>query len=527
VVATAVTCAAIFVVTWPLWTNGTPFYDDYRYAFYSRAHGFWAPTGRLFDYFGTYRPGVSVAMSVIGAFHDHLWVVRVFGVVCHCVAVFAAIVTWRRLGGTVAGAAALAVVFGVYPYSLEAIAWPTASAGYPFAVALLLVATALLLQKPDAAVRAGLYAAAGTAAVLFNEQILPVIVVVFAACAIRFPSLRRPLVLGAAPVLALFAVLTWMTIPSNPRFTGPYAATPVNILKNLHFLSDLNRLSPFGDLFWNSSGVRGRSLALGLVVGVLVALAWLLATMLAPQHGASARRWRVRFSLGAAVGGVTVVAGTIAPILMSGFPWLTPRVAYMPMLGVAIAVGALAELAFDAGQLARIALAAAGSFLVLWSFAVLATEAAAYDTQLRYTTHQLTELMAVVDPRWTIRPNIRLMIAGFPPTITERPFVGEHILGLVPEAFLYSALDVLHVPEERLRGHWDFHSGYGGLCLSARRRLEVDRDYRASRPDIWGVKGVSTVFAVWVQDRWVVQAPNHPLPNLLPLREVIPACAPS
>ena len=517
------TVAIVVIVAAPGWATTGYLLDD---AAISRAHltgGFWGPTQGLYDTFGWYRPLATLLWSFVYVVPDALWVPRLAGVILHAVSCVSILGLWRRAGGTGPGAAALLIVFGLAPYSLEAIAWPATLPSYALPIAMALAGSFVA-----ASARSSRGTAAGAAlactALLAQEQVLPLLVLLLGAVAVARHRGGSVLLGAALPAGVLWPATLLASVDSNSRFSGPDGASLENLRANLPLAPDYLRPTPLGDLWWSGQGV-GPGV---LLIGALVAVAVLLVSGATPlvrvgPAGEQSRALGRGHLLLVLLGGAALCAGAIAPYLLSGAPYLSARFAYLPVLGLAAMLAAVVEVLSGA----RRSWAGTSTALVLlaplavWSPAALLAEGRAYRQQFAADRAQLEGLDRAVPLGQLVADGTPLVVAGFPGYSLDRPGFGEHIIGLGKDGVRLLALQGsgVDLPPSQL----DFRSGLDGLCLSRQGGFGLVPEWVAGRPEVWGPSGENTdraLFAIYRDGAWAVSAAGAAAPAAVRLNAV-------
>ena len=507
--------AVVVAVAAPGWATTGFLLDD---ASISAAHvsdGFWGPTRNLFELFAWYRPLATVLWSFVYVLPDALWAPRLVGVLLHAVSCVSVLGLWRRAGGTGPGAAALLVVFGLAPYSLEAIAWPATLPTYALPVAMALAGSLVA-----ASARGSGGTTAGTAlacsALLAQEQVLPLLILLLGATALARHRVKAVLLGAALPAGVLWPATLLASLSSNSRFSGPDGASLDNLRVNLPLAPDYLRLTPLGDLWWSRQGVGDGA----LLAGALVALAVLLLSGATPLLGIRpSGEPPVALGRGSLLmvllGGAALCAGAIAPYLLSGAPYLSARFAYLPVLGVAVMLAAVVEAISTSnrsgtGTAVGMVLLAP---LAVWSPAALLADGRAYRNQFAADRAQLDGLERAVPLGRVVSDGTPLVVAGFPGTSADRPAFGEHISGIGRDSVRLLTLRRAgaDLRPERL----DFRSGLVGLCLSPEGGFGLTPEWVAGRPEVWGPSGANTgraLYAIYQDGSWAVSAAGTAAP---------------
>lgn len=535
---------ALLAASGPAWTVSMPYLDDNGLTSARLQDGFWGPTAEIFDQFAWYRVVNTAGLSLVYAFADQLWVIRGLGIVAHSAIVVLVALTLRRCGAGSRAAAAVVVVLGLYPYHLEATTWAAAFLAYPVCTAVV-AGSALMLARRRLERRWVIAAAfVSTSMLLLQEQLIPLVGLVLLVHVVAVRRALVPVLLGAAAPAVFFLTSIAASLDTNPRFSGADGASAANLLDNLPFFREYARLLPLGDLFLDTRGFGTAFTVLGALMAVLAVLVALRlaphrdaaeagspVTRDAPTGGLALRGWTAsRWALPAvaAGGGALAAAAAITPLLTSGNPYLTARVLYLPVLGIAVAVAGLFELVertFDRPAVAPVLgvlLLGAGA----WSGVALAAEAAAYGKQLRHNDRVLTDLVDLADPAQVFRDGRVLVVAGFPGTVVDRPQFGEHILSIAPANVTLAAVRE-GVDRKEFEKQMDFRAGWEGVCVLDKRWISTYAEYREARPTQWkNVRNPTreAVFALWVDEAWRLQTPEQLTPYGAVLHGRIPDC---
>lgn len=491
-------------MTAPGWATSQPFLDDATISLAHLTDGFWGPTRGLYETFGWYRPLATLTWSFVYVSPDHLWVPRLLAVLFHATSCVCAVGLWRWVGGRAGGAAALVVVFGMAPYSLEAVGWPATLPSYALPVAMVL-SGALVAATTVRSTRIAAGATVAACAVLAQEQVLPLTVLLLGGIALRRRRLGPVLAGAVIPVFVIFPASLVASIGANSRLSGPDGASVGNLRANADFALEYLRSTPLGDLWWSTQGVSGRHVAGGVLVGVVA----LLVVGSSPSRGAApasprgALGARGRLLLLAAA--VLLTACGIAPFLLSGVPYISARFAYVPVLGLALALAVLLDAVPTGGRagtgLPLLLLAP----VALWSPVALLAEGSAYREQFAADRWQLASLGRAVALADVVEQGRVLVVAGFPGSSSDRPQFGEHINGFGEAAVRLLALREVGVPlrADRL----DLRSGLPGLCLAPTGGFGLTQAWLARRPEVWqgsSDRADTAVFAVYRDGSWSV-----------------------
>jgi hypothetical protein len=532
---------SLAILTAPAWAVSMAYLDDSNLTMARIRDGFWGPTVGVFQMFSWYRILSTVGMSFVYA-SDHLWVIRCLGVLAHVSILLLTGHILRRAGFGGGGAAAFLVVFGLFPYSLEATTWPAAFSGYPVALLVVVSSAAVLAHRLTSRAATAGAAFACTAASLLQEQVVPLVALLLL---FHVLAVRRSLVAvlaGAAPAALAFIVAIRLSVETNPRFTGANAASLSNLVSNAAFLKQYSRLTLFGDLFWQTGGFGSAFAVLGAFLGVLLTVLCFLtagpmsASLRSTDRMPKAqlpglRAWTARrvVLLGAiAALGLAACIGTVAPLLTSGSPYLTARVMYLPVFGLAIAFSACCEAASVAvgRRVAAFVLLPSLASLGGWSGMALAAEASAYRTQLDDNARVLASLMRTAHPVQTIQGGRSVVVAGLPATVVPRPQFGEHILTIGPANVALAAVRQ-GADQAAFELHLDFRAGWDGICLLQDGRVSILHAYQAAHPGpLGGVKNPAEEadFALWIGKGWRLQRPDRDTPYAGKLKGIVPDC---
>lgn len=532
---------ALLLLTAPAWAVSTPYLDDNGLITARIRDGFWGPTLAIYHAFSWYRILDTVGLSFVYA-TDHLWVIRLLGVLAHVGVALLGLRLLGRLGVGRFGSCAFLVMFALFPYSLEATTWPAAFISYPLALLVVVCSAAILLHHAHSRLATAGASLLATAAILLNEQVLPVVGLVLLARVLTVRRSLLPVIMGVLPPMVAFVGTIWASLGTNPRFSGSNAASLANLLRNISFVREYSRLTPFGDLFWDPSGFRSLTAALGVLLGVVITgLALVLRASRRPSSDATRetakplqpeiRSWasqRRTVATSLLVGGMLGAAGTIAPLLTSGYPYLTARVLYLPVFCLGIAFCGLCEIAGCVLPRHAVAIALTPLLVLLggWSGAALAAEASAYGAQLHENARILNSLMRAADPVGAVEHGQRVVVAGFPGTIVNRAQFGEHILNIAP-ANVSLAAARQGASQPTFDRSLDFRAGWEGVCLLQDQWVSLYQEYRDARPVIWqGVRSPTreAVFALWIDNAWRIQGAGRSTPYARQLKGVIPDC---
>jgi hypothetical protein len=502
------------ILLWPAWSNSLKFFDDSHLAFESEHLGFWAPTKVYLDYWGPYRLGYLVLLSPVYALSDQLWLVKLIGVLLHIGTSILARLLWLRLGGGRLSGAVVLISILLYPFALEAVAWPATIPEYalgPFV--LLLGAMVATGQRRRAALWGGLIMGSS---LLLHEQLLVPLIAVTIALLVRDRRDRRDLTIGVSVTGGLAALLVLLSFGGNPRLSGADGPTLGHVLDNLSYITEqLRRSTPFGDFFWSTGGFALPGVVLMAVLGAMITLTWVL-----PRAEAEGSP---KMNPLAAIGlAVFAWLGSVLPIISSGFPWHTPRVMYIPAIAMAFFLGGMTE-ALSQRLPHPIATGALTALVVGWSVwgaMALGTEAESLETQLHLNDQRLDSLVASVDPSKDLTDTSLLVVAGFPGLDHQRPIFGEHMIGITSGEI--RARLGFRVYQATPKPSFDVRSGWEGLCLAGDGRMGLMEEYAASKGLEVPADGAS--FVVWVDGGWSTQRGSGPLGKAEELAAILPQC---
>lgn len=510
----------VVAVAAPGWATTGFHLDDASISVAHLSDGFWGPTRSLFELFSWYRPLATVLWSFVYVLPDALWAPRLGGVLLHAVSCVSVLGLWRRVGGTGPGSAALLIVFGLAPYSLEAIAWPATLPTYALPLAMALAGSLIAASaRGSGGTAAG--AVLACAALLAQEQVLPLLLLLLGAVAVVRHRSKAVLLGAALPVCVLWPATLLASLGSNSRFSGPDGASLANLRANLPVATDYLRPTPLGDLWWSRQGVGDGALLAGAVVAVAVLLLSGATPLLRVRRtGEQPPALELGSLVLVLAGGAALCAGAIAPHLLSGAPYLSARFAYLPVLGLAVMLAAVVEgisassRSWTGTSVALLLLTP----LAVWSPAALLAEGRAYRQQFAADRAQLDGLDRAVPLGRVLREGTPLVVAGFPGTSADRPGFGEHINGIGRDSVRLLALRGAGVdlPPAQL----DFRSGLAGLCLSPEGGFGLTPEWVAGRPEVWGTSQErvdEALFAIYRDGAWAVSVAGAGAPAAVTL----------
>ena len=108
----------------------------------------------------------------------------------------------------------------------------------------------------------------------------------------------------------------------------------------------------------------------------------------------------------------------------------------------------------------------------------MGAEAEAFRQQLEINHLRLESLVAAIEPSSDLSKTSLLVIAGFPGTDVQRPFFGEHIIGIT-SGELRARLG-LRVYQPSPEPSFNFRSGWGGLCRQPDGRMDLIPEWAGS-----------------------------------------------
>jgi hypothetical protein len=485
------TLAVGAMLTWAAWSNNLFFYDDSKLAYENQHFGFWGPTRTFIGLWGFYRIGYTMILAMV---------------------------LWRKLGGTrLSGVFILSAIL-FYPFALEAVVWPATVPEYALGPFVLILGAVIALGPGE---WAALYGGAlmGSSLFLHEQLLVPLGILVFVLC-IRDIVKRRLLLIGSAVPAGIAALLILLSFGRNERFSGPQGASLGNVIENIGYVfTDLGRSTPFGDFFWDPTGLEPPGVLMTGALGIGVVLLWLVGRQSAPPPTG------YRFPLSAIGLGVVAFAGTILPIISTGIPWHTPRVMYMPAIALAFVLGGVVD------GIERSTGSAFGRWVIIgavmawaaWGAMVLGAEASAFRGQLEVNDQRLDALIAAVEPPRDLTETSLLVVAGFPGTDIQRPIFGEHIVGITRgEMWARLGLRVYHPSPKPA---FDFRAGFAGLCRHPEGQVDLlpewVAEYGLSVPE----DGAS--YLIWMDEAWHAQRGSETLAHLTQLEAILPGCPPT
>jgi hypothetical protein len=511
-----VAVSAMVFLLWPAWGNNLRFYDDSHLIFESQHSGFWGPTEAFVDLWGLYRIGYVALLSPVYAIAEHLWLIKLVGVLLHVGNALLARSLWLRFGGGKLGGAMVLASVALYPFALEAVAWPATVPEYALGPFILLLGA--LIACRDGA-RSTFYGGAVMgASLLLHEQLLAPLIVLLFVLLRRERERRKGLVIGASLTGGLAMLLLLSSFGTNPRLSGADGASIDNVLSNLPYINDqLRRSTPFGDFFWSTGGFELPYVWIFAILGTLIVLPWLFIRRTEDQRGFD-------FPLSAMSLAAIAWLGSVLPIISSGFPWHTPRVMYIPSIALAFFLGGAVEaLSRMAGQ-ASVATVVVGLFVVAWAVwgaMALGAEARSLRAQLTLNDERLDSLVAAIEPSRDLTDTSLLVVAGWPGWDTQRPFFGEHMIGMTAGE-LRTRLG-LSVYRQSPTPVFNFRPGWDGVCLEVDGQLGLLPAWIELHQLDMPPEGAT--YAVWLDEQWQVQRGSEALPATDELIGIVPACA--
>ncbi len=507
--------SAMLILLWPAWSNNLRFYDDSHLIYESQHSGFWGPTEAFVDLWGFYRIGYVVLLSPVYALAEHLWLIKLLGVLLHVGNALLARRLWLRLGGGNLGGVMVLSSVALYPFALEAVAWPATIPAYALGPFILLLGALMAIGE---GARSSFYGGAvmGFSLLLHEQLLVPLLVLLFVLLR-RELQTRKGLLIGVCSTGGMAVLLVLSSFGTNPRLSGADGPTIGHVLVNLPYINDqLRRSTPFGDFFWSTGGFERPLILVFAILGTLIALPLLL------RRSAENSQIGFNFPLSAMALAAVAWLGSVLPIISSGFPWHTPRVMYIPSIAMAFFLGGVVE------ALSRLATSATtGKILGLlmigwavWGALALGAEARSLRGQLTINDARLDSLVAAIDPSRDLTDTSLLVVAGFPGLDHQRPFFGDHMIGMTSgELRTRLGLSVFHqLPTPA----FNFRSGWDGLCLEADEQLGLLPDWIESSG--LNVPSEGATYAIWLDEQWKVQRGSEMLSAFDELIGTLPAC---
>lgn len=458
---------------------------------------------------GSYRIVYTTLMAPLYSLGDHLWITRSAGLILHMCNASLLFYIARRLDWKSPTAFVVFVLYLFFPYSLEAVAWPSNVTQYPFAPFLMLSGAALLLSRNTSEVKivAGALLLGGS--VWIHEQVGPLIILLLGVAALGLPKQYRltAVILTLALVVANFALI-FATRSSNLRLTGANAGTLHNAIQHLSYAPQLLRTTPLGDFYYSIAGLpTSRALwAAAILVGVLVGVA---ATRGRRDSATSVEgrdwiepktKWLLPLIFIMSVGAYVV---SLIPLLMTPIPWHTARTVYIPFLAFTFATGSAIEM-FSRWRPLSIATALPVSVVAIavtiWSAAALRAEANAFDFQTRFNNQRVLALNDRIGKEIVLGKTF-VVVSGYYDGDNERPLFGEHFIGLTPSDINAGLQLNVNTPPEYPKvfsqGHWNH------VCSTEQGRLRFIAPDAATQRIAAGADRI--IFASWSDRDWHIQ----------------------
>jgi hypothetical protein len=530
--AIAVCGLTFFILLFPLYTNNTPYLDDYYLINEQQLLGFWGPTNYFQQIWGVYRIVYTFLMAPIFSAAEHTWALRLLGITLHFASATLIFAIIRRLFSPMAALTAFAL-FLFFPFALEAIAWPSNLGQYPLAPFLALLGAWIALKNGSTkwkVIAGGLLMAFSC---WIHEQVGPIIFALAASIFIKVSRKNRT-EFSAAVVLPVAAnlLLIYLYRDSNIRLSGQDAASLGNIFGHASYVAQLIRTTPLGDLYYSPSGIQISWFSVLILVCALFGARSVVNGKSTPEEAGSNHLQGLEATTSSIVFSAVLMVGayvvTLLPIILSPVPWHTARVVYIPFVAFALSVGVLTEALYRlvprrASKYCQTLFAGLLVLIICWQAHALQSEAVAYDKQITINYVRAQGAASLVQPDRDLTESSLLVVGGFPGTDVSRPQFGEHIIGMT-EGELKAALG-LRVYSKSKTPRIHFSSGWDSLCKNEAL------DEIGLRPAAWDLVWESqrvdktlVTFLVWANGRWNVQRPHGPKLVLGALPEDLPKC---
>lgn len=504
-------CLVFFaLICGPLFFNNRPYLDDYYLILLQKQDGFWAPTLAFQSMWGSYRLVYTTLMAPLYAMGDHLWVARTLGLGLHMANAWLIFCITGRLTLSSPARWMAFTLFVFFPYSLEAIAWPSNVTQYPFAPFFMLGGVALVLASTGETWKLITGALLVGISAWIHEQVGPLIILFLLILAAGMPK-RGSLVFGVISLLIVAAnfVLIYATRATNQRLSGEFAGTLGNVWRNRSAIPQLLDTTPFGRHFYATGGLSTSAWlwALAVLMGC-----WVAFMAVSSRNGVSSaakgvwvtpkNRWFWLLALALALGAYAV---TLIPMVMSPIPWHTARVVYIPFIGFTLAAGLTVEVLLRATKQSRIAVIGTsllGFAVVVWSPLALRAEMNALNFQISTNYVRAQSFRSLLAAEAKVG-NTVIVAGGYYDTDTQRPLFGEHFIGMTP-AELKTALNM----KMRFPPDYPFvvaRSNLAHMCVGVDGRLSINASF-VDPKTAHAIEGADRVtFAIWSTDRWLVQ----------------------
>ena len=432
-ITAAIVALTFFSVTAILWTKTSYFLDDYIECATMKTDGYGPMLEAHWSKLGLYRPLTVPAAMVLGPLCHSPAISKALGLVAHVgIGLAFGAFSIRGLGLNHHAAILASVAFIFNPLALEAIVWPAAMRVYVLAAAFLLIFAwrAIVTRKYDV-----ITVALGVLAVMACEQTILVVLLL--------PLLTygwRSALKIVVPIGVYILALKYLT--PHPYVGG---ANVTNAFDNLAWLpAQVAEVTP-GAPTWLQFALGPLGPGQLAIVGVIGTTAGIVKQRAIHTDGA------LRPIL---IGLFSAVALTI-PLLLQSVPWWSPRMAYIPHLGIALLIAGLAALA----KSKAVPVAA----LVLWlvtSVGGVTLEAKAYIETFRYDQQVASAIAAAALGQTEL-----LVLANSPWTVTDDvPIVGEHIVHAFAPA--WTPIAALRLLEGVTIGRVIVDHGGDTLCLA-------------------------------------------------------------
>ncbi len=515
---------ALFIfICGPLFVNNLPYLDDYYLIAMQRQDGFWAPTKSFQAMWGSYRLIYTTLMAPLYALGEHFWLARSLGLTFHIGSAVLVFIITKKLKWDITSRLISVALFLYFPYSLEAIAWPSNIIQYPLAPFMALLGATLTLIKPNNITNIIIGGALMGLAVWIHEQTGPLVILMLLLLLIGLDKKTR-LILGLVTLLVISAnfVLIFLTRASNVRLSGSSGAKINNLIENIHYIPELLRTTPAGDLYYSTSDI---SYSYPTICAIIIGLA--IATSLrcsdknlklntrdkSPEDPACWRRpiKYTQFLACFVLMGIGAYLVSISPILLSPIPWHTARVVYIPFLIFTLTIGFLIELVLRlkgvAHDLIRIFLIGLTIGVVAWGAEALKAEVRAYDLQLHANFHKADTLARLIEDD-ILEGETVVIIGGYPANDNDRPLFGEHFISMT-QGEIKAALDV-NVQQVSGYPHIISASGWDHLCETQDGGIKLKTYTGNEALTVKDSRGKSIIFALWDKKGWKINRNTSP-----------------
>jgi hypothetical protein len=246
-------------------------------------------------------------------------------------------------------------------------------------------------------------------------------------------------------------------------------------------LGQLIRTTPLGDFYSDAAGIRLNFTTLLIVAVALICGAVLFATYSGrpPEREPQREGGLVFYPFAVLLVMAVTYLVTLIPILLSPAPWHTARVVYIPFLAFTFAFVAFLEALHRMAPITLtksylLVLSILIATIISWEAHALASEAVAFNHQIRVNAARSLEAVQLVDKERDLTDTSLLVLRGFPGSDNIRPPFGEHIIGMGYGQFRTALGLRFYQPTPTPR--FSFASGWDGLCVNDSGNITIQKD---------------------------------------------------